>query len=65
MSAQQEYMKKLYGDGVLDGMEITLKLLLGIQPKEGGDPFGGRLPDDAEVWAEKAWAKIALARRGV
>ena len=46
-----------YAEGVRDGMEIALALLLG-EEVEGGVPYEGRLNKSAQEWAEAALARI-------
>lgn len=49
--------RKLYADGVRDGFEIVLNLLLG-KPDSGVPPFQGPVPDDIREWAERALSKV-------
>ena len=51
---------EIYADGVVDGMAITLRLLLG-EAARGGQPYRGELPDEAKAWAEHALKTMAAA----
>lgn len=52
-----EAQRKLYTDGVMDGMKIPFELLLGIE-SSGGQVFEGELPDDVRAWAQTALRAI-------
>lgn len=46
-----------YGEGLADGMAITLRLLLG-DPQEPGTPCPGPIPPNVEGWAKVALGKL-------
>lgn len=50
-----------YGQGIRDGFDITLKLLLG-EPAGGGEPYRGPMPDELRAWAKAALDKIEASR---
>ena len=52
-----------YEEGVIDGMEITLSLLLGPRA-QGGQPFTGPLSVEAREWAALALSRIAAEKEG-
>lgn len=51
----------IYRDGVRDGMEITLRLLLG-DASPGGKPYEGDRPEELVVWAQNALDRIEEER---
>lgn len=53
----RELMSEQYAEGLVDGMRITLQLLLG-QQAEGGEPFNGPLTVETRAWAERALRKV-------
>ncbi len=48
---------KIYGDGIQDGFEIVLRLILG-EEAAGGVPYSGPVPDELRHWAQSALDKI-------
>lgn len=57
----QDAKKRLYGEGLADGMEGTLRLLLG-EPWSGGEPCPGPVPENVERWARDALALLQMAK---
>lgn len=57
MEAARSAAERLYGDGVMDGMEIALRLALG-QHAEGGEPFEGETLEEFQAWARRALDRI-------
>jgi hypothetical protein len=57
-----EAARLVYKNGIADGMEIALKLMLG-QEAEGGIPFKGPLSADAQNYAMAALAAIGKTRK--
>jgi hypothetical protein len=53
-----QMLVKTYGEGVEDGIESTLRLMLG-QPVSGATPYHGPLPDELRAWIETALQTIA------
>jgi hypothetical protein len=54
-----------YRDGLRDGMQITLELLLGTPPELAagqGIPYRGERPRELEAWARRALAQIHADR---
>lgn len=62
ISPAQEALRRQYGQGIADGMEMTLRLSLG-QEVEGGSPYAGPLPGEFVVWAEAALERVEEAKR--
>jgi len=59
----EEMLHQIYRDGLADGMEITLKLLLG-RPTNGGTPCPQPLSVAIEDWALRALHNIKVVRDG-
>jgi hypothetical protein len=52
---------RLYSDGIADGIEMTLRALLG-ESQNGAAPFDGDLPADVRRWARECLARVRIAR---
>lgn len=60
-AAARALKTEAYADGIADGIETTLRLLLG-EAADGGVPYAGELPADAEEWARAALHRVRRAR---
>lgn len=49
--------RKLYRDGIRDGMEITLRLIVGDDSTDG-EPYRGWKPKQLRKWARAALGRI-------
>lgn len=63
MTTAEESLKTLYSQGIKDGMEVVLSLLLGLEAS-GGVPFTGPLSPEVQNWAVNALGGLRASREG-
>lgn len=67
MSTLQEVVQRArlkdYAEGISDGIEMALRLLLG-ESTDGAAPFTGPMTPECESWARDALARLMEQRPG-
>jgi hypothetical protein len=56
----EQTQRRLYSQGLKDGVEMTLRLLLG-EEDHGGQPFTGSRSPELETWARDALRRVESA----